>query len=124
MHRSVFLVVGGFVILIGLALLFAPASYFQLYAVAYAAEMNFPAQRFAPAVVALGVVLICARKLEQGPFVGTLSLISAFAFLGVAATGVQARVVGTARSTILGAAALEIAVALVFLWLWSRIRNH
>lgn len=41
MHRSVFLVVGGFVILIGLALLFAPASYFQLYAVAYAAEMNF-----------------------------------------------------------------------------------
>ena len=123
MHRVVFLIVGAFVSLIGLVLLLAPDSYFQLYATNYVSGMDFPAQRFAPAVCALGIVLICARRLEAGPFVATLCLISALAFVGVAGTGVQAWTAGIARPAILGAAAFEIAVALVFLWLWSRMRK-
>lgn len=123
MHRTPFLVVGAFVALIGLVLLVAPDSYFQLYAIDYVPGMDFPARRFAPAVLALGALLISARGLEPGPFVATLSLISALAFLGVAVTGVQAWSAGIARPAILGAAVLEITVALVFLWLWSRMRK-
>ncbi len=123
MHRTPFLVVGAFVALIGLVLLVAPESYFQLYAIDYVPGMDFPARRFASAVLALGALLISARRLEPGPFVASLSLISALAFLGVAATGVQAWSAGIARPAILGAAVLEIAVALVFLWLWSRMRK-
>lgn len=123
MHRTPFLVVGAFVALIGLVLLVAPESYFQLYAIDYVPGMDFPARRFAPAVLALGALLISARRLESGPFVATLSLISALAFLGVAVTGVQAWSAGIARPAILGAAVLEIAIALVFLWLWSRMRK-
>jgi hypothetical protein len=123
MHRTPFLVVGAFVALIGLVLLVAPESYFQLYAIDYVPGMDFPARRFAPAVLALGALLISARGLEPGPFVATLSLISALAFLGVAATGVQAWSAGIARPAILGAAFLELAVALIFLWLWSRMRK-
>ncbi|MBO6884159.1 MAG: hypothetical protein JJ869_11340 [Marivita sp.] len=123
MHRTPFLVVGSFVALIGLVLLVAPGSYFQLYAIDYVPGMDFPARRFAPAVLALGGLLISARRLEPGPFVATLSLISALAFLGVAATGVQAWNAGIANRAILGAAVLEIAVAPVFLWLWSWMRK-
>lgn len=121
MHRAAFLGVGGFVVFIGLVLLVAPDSYFQLYATTYVPGMVLPARRFAPAVVALGVVLICARELKPGRFLRMLCLTSAVAFIGVAATGVQAWSAGVARPTILGAAALEIVVALVFFWLWVRM---
>ncbi len=74
MHRAAFLGVGGFVVCIGLVLLVAPDSYFQLYATTYVPGMDLPARRFAPAVVALGVVLICARELEPGRFLRMLCL--------------------------------------------------
>ncbi|WP_300581959.1 hypothetical protein [Marivita sp.] len=64
MHRTPFLVVGAFVALIGLVLLVAPESYFQLYAIDYVPGMDFPARRFALAVLALGALLISARRLE------------------------------------------------------------
>lgn len=123
MHRVAFLVVGGFVVCVGLVLLLAPDTYFKLYAVAYVPGMDFPARRFAPAVMALGALLLVARRLESGPFLATLCLICALAFLGVAATGVQAWHSNVARPAILGAAALEVVIALVFLGLWMRLRK-
>ena len=123
MQRALFLAVGGFVIVVGLVLLVAPSSYFQLYAVSYVPGMDFPARRFSPAVLALGIVLVSARGLEPGPFLATLCLICALAFLGVAATGITAWQSGIARPAILGAAAIEIAIAGVFLWLWFRTRG-
>ena len=123
MHRLAFLAVGAFVVFVGLVLLLAPGSYFQLYAMVYDPGMDFPGRRFAPAVLALGALLLVARQLEPGPFVATLCLICALAFLGVAATGVQAWASGIARPAILGAAASEIVVAVVFLWLWFRLRS-
>ncbi len=123
MHRVAFLVIGGFVVLVGLVLLVAPGSYFQLYAVTYVPGMDFPARRFAPAVLALGALLLVARRLDPGPFVATLCLICALAFLGVAATGVAAWTSNIARPAILGAAALELVIAGVFLGLWVRLRK-
>lgn len=123
MQRALFLAVGGFVIVVGLVLLVAPSSYFQLYATSYEPGMDFPARRFSPAVLALGVVLVSARRLAPGPFLATLCLIGALAFLGVAATGITAWQTGIARPAILGAAAIEIAIAGVFLRLWFRTRG-
>jgi hypothetical protein len=123
MHRAAFLVVGGFVVVVGLVLLLAPGSYFQLYAVTYVPGMDFPARRFAPAVMALGALLLVARSVPPGPFLATLCLICALAFLGVAATGVEAWHANVARPAILGAAALELVIAGVFLGLWVRMRK-
>lgn len=90
MHRALFFATGLFVLLIGVVLLIAPQVYMQLYAMQYHPGMDFPARRFAPAVLALGAVLILARSLAPGPFLASLSLVCALAFLGVAATGVLA----------------------------------
>lgn len=122
-HSAVFLSVGGCVALIGIVLLLAPGSYVQLYATDYSTGMDFPARRFAPAVLALGVLLISACAVERGPFLQRLCLISAGAFLGVAITGLHAWSTGIARSAILWAAAVELVVASVFLWLWVRSRR-
>ncbi|MCR9111457.1 hypothetical protein [Marivita sp. XM-24bin2] len=122
-RRAVFLSVGGFVGLIGIVLLVAPGSYFQLYATDYSTGMDLPARRFAPAVLALGALLISASAVEPGPFLERLCLISAGAFLGVAITGIHAWSTGIARPAILGAAAVELVVAIVFVWLWARSRS-
>lgn len=123
MHRWLFLATGGFVVLIGLVLLVAPQSYFQLYATQYDPGMDFPARRFSPAVLALGVVLIVARALEAGRFLATLSLICALAFLGVAATGLHAWSTDIARPAILGAAVIEAVIAALFIGVWLRMRK-
>lgn len=123
MQRALFLLVGAFVVLIGLVLLVIPDSYFRFYAVSYVPGMDFPARRFAPAVLALGAVLIVARHLVPGRFLATLCLISGLAFLGVAATGVLEWSRGIARPMILGAATLEGIIAALFLGLWMRMRK-
>lgn len=124
MHRGLLGITGGFVLLVGAVLLVAPHSYFQLYATAYDPGMDFPARRFSPAVLALGVVLVLARSLPPGPFLARLCLICAVAFLGVAATGLIAWSQGIARPAIIGAAALEGTVAALFLWVWARKRDQ
>ena len=113
--RGLFLTTGVFVIGVGFVLLVAPQSYFQLYATAYAPGMDFPARRFSPAVLALGAVLIAARRLAPGRFLRALCLITALAFLGVAGTGLTAWWSGIARPHILGAVALELVIAVLFL---------
>lgn len=123
MYPLACLVVGAFVCLVGLVLIVAPDAYFQLYATHYVPGMDFPARRFAPAVLALGAVLLVARSLEPGPFAAVLCLITAFAFLGVAGTGLLAWWDGIARAAILWAAALESAIAVLFLVLWMRMRK-
>ena len=122
MHRGLLLATGVFVLLIGAVLLVAPQSYFQLYATDYVSGMDFPARRFSPAVLALGAVLILARSLQPGPFLASLCLICALAFLGVAGTGLLAWSQGIARPSILGAAAIEVVIAALFLWVWHRMR--
>jgi hypothetical protein len=124
MHRWLLLATGVFVLLIGAVLLVAPQSYFQLYATDYGSGMDFPARRFSPAVLALGVVLILARSLHPGPFLASLCLICALAFLGVAATGLLAWSQGIARPSILGAASIEVVIAALFLWVWQRMRTR
>lgn len=104
-------------------LFIAPHSYFQFYAASYDPGMDFPARRFAPAVLALGVVLIFARQLEPGRFLAALCLICGLAFLGVAATGGQVWLAGVVRPLILGAAVSEIVIAGVFLVLGMRMRK-
>ena len=113
--RVVFLATGLLLVLIGLVLLVDPESYFRLYATSYDPAMAFPARRFSSAVIALGVLLIVARTLPHKPFLRTLCLLTALAFLGVAGTGVQAWVSGTARPLILAAAAVEVVIAVLFL---------
>lgn len=122
MHRGLLLATGVFVLLIGAVLLVAPQAYFQLYATDYGSGMDFPARRFSPAVLALGAVLILARSLQPGPFLASLCLICALAFLGVAGTGLLAWSQGIARPSILGAAAIEVVIAALFLWVWHRMR--
>lgn len=124
MHRGLFLLTGGFLIAVGLVLLVAPQAYVSLYAVDYAAGMDFPTRRFAPAVLAMGAVLVLARARAPEPLLQELSLIAAAAFLAVAATGLHAWLTGVARPTILAAAAIEALLATVFLAVWLRMRNR
>ena len=121
MQRWLFLATGCFVSFVGLVLLLAPHSYFQLYATQYDPGMDLPARRFAPAVVALWVVLIMARSRSPGRFLASLSLICALAFLGVAATGLLAWSSGVARPTILWAAVVEGSIAVLFFAVWLRM---
>jgi hypothetical protein len=122
--KALLVATGVFVILIALVLLVDPESYFRLYATAYDPAMVFPARRFAPAVLALGVVLIAARSLKDGPFLRTLCVLTALAFLGVAGTGLQAWVSGTARAAILGAAAVEVVIAALFLLAAKQVQSR
>ncbi|WP_292288781.1 hypothetical protein [Marivita sp.] len=124
MHRRLFLLTGGFLIAVGLVLLFAPQAYVSLYAVDYAAGMDFPARRFAPVVLAMGTVLVLARTHASERFLLDLSLIAAAAFLAVAATGLHAWLTGVARPTILAAAAVEALLATAFLAVWLHLRNR
>lgn len=124
MQRWLFLGTGLFVGLVGLVLLLNPQAYMQVYATQYAPGMDFPARRFAPAVLALGVVLVLARSLEDAQIVGQLCLVGAAAFIGVALTGVHAWFTGLARPPILGAAAVEAIIAGLLLWLRRRIRSQ
>ncbi|WP_439524654.1 hypothetical protein [Marivita sp.] len=121
MHRWLFPGTGLFLILVGAVLLLDPQSYLGLYATSYDPGMDFPARRFSPAVLALGVVLILARTLERGPFLTSLCLISGLAFLGVAATGVHAWTSGTARPAILAAATIEVVIASLYLLVARRM---
>lgn len=116
MHRALFATVGVFVGVIGLILLLIPGSYIEVYAVAYDPNMTFAARRFAPALIGLAAILLLARTLPTGPFLSTLCLISAIVFLLVATTGVNAWATGVAKPAILYAAALEVAIAALFLW--------
>ncbi|OSQ51259.1 hypothetical protein [Marivita geojedonensis] len=123
MVRALLLATGLFVALIGALLMVAPQAYFQFYATEYVSGMDFPARRFSPALLALGALLIMARSLESGPFLSRLCLLTGLAFLAVAATGVHDWASGIARPAILGAAGLEVAVGVVFLWSAHRMKR-
>ncbi|MFP7572093.1 hypothetical protein ACGKZZ_15090 [Marivita sp. S2033] len=123
MSRWLLLFTGCFAISIGLVLLIAPQSYLGLYAVNYTPDMDFAARRFSPAVLGLGALLLIARNLPGSRFLANLCLITGLVFLGVAATGLHAWLGGTARATILIAAATEVTLAALFLVAASQIRK-
>ncbi|SHH31511.1 hypothetical protein [Marivita hallyeonensis] len=115
MARGLVAVTGVFVFLVGALLVLSPESYLRVYATEYVPGMDFPARRFAPALLGMGIVLMMARTLPNGRFLTALCVITGLVFFVVAATGVHAWATEAAKSAILWAAAFEIALGVLLL---------
>ena len=74
--------------LLGGVLIVQPGLYLSFYTAEFGADMAFPAQRFAPAIIGLGALLVLVRDLPHGPFTARFAGVSAMVWLGVAATGI------------------------------------
>lgn len=113
-ERVLFTVTGVFAVLLGVVLIVIPQLYLSLYLALYDPAMAFPAQRFAPAIIGLGALLLLARDLPRGPFAARFAGLSALVWFAVAATGVYHFATGTATSAILVAALIEAALGVLF----------
>lgn len=113
-YRRLFGVSGVFLIALGAVLVAVPHLYLSLYT-AFTPDMAFPAQRFAPAIVGLGALLLLARDLPKGAFAARFAWLSSLVWFGVAATGAVHYFTGVATSAILIAAAIEVALGVLFL---------
>ena len=123
MYRPLLSVVGIFAVLLGFVLLCAPMVYLSLYIAAPTADMAFPAQRLSPAIIGLGALIWAARDLPAGPIPATFTLIAAFVWFGVAATGLFHFATGVATFGILVAALTEVILGALFLLASRQIRH-
>lgn len=114
LYRSLFTIIGIAAMALGVVLIVAPGLYLSLYTDAFGPEMAFPTQRFAPAVVGLGALLLLARDLPAGPFAARFSLLSAMVWFGVAATGLYHFSIGAAQASIVVAAGTEVILGALF----------
>ena len=98
-------------IALGVLWLADPASYAALYSVDIDHAGGFLGRRAAPVLIALGVLFYMARHEPPSPLRRVLCLASAFAFIGVACTGVWAYFDGTATIAVVVAAVSEVVIA-------------
>lgn len=113
-YRALYTVAGVFALLLGVVLVLIPQLYLSLYLALYDPAMAFPAQRFAPAIIGLGALLLLARDLPDGPFASRFAGLSSLVWFAVAATGVFHFATGVATSAILVAAAIEVGLGALF----------
>ncbi|ABD54913.1 hypothetical protein [Jannaschia sp. CCS1] len=114
LYGALYTAAGVFALLLGVVLILIPQLYLSLYVALYDPAMAFPAQRLGPAVIGLGALLLLARDLPDGPFASRFAGLSALVWFAVAATGVFHYATGVATSAILVAAAIEVALGLLF----------
>ena len=114
-YRALYTVTGLFAVLLGVILVLIPQLYLSLYLALYDPAMGFPTQRFAPAVIGLGALLLLARDLPAGRFTTRFAGIAALVWFGVAATGVYHYATGIATEAILVAAVTEVILGALFL---------
>ena len=124
MVKPLFALTGLAAIALGLVLLAAPQLYLGLYIAAPEQAAQFPAQRFAPAIVGLGALLFAARDLAPSPFAARFAAIAAAVWFGVSATGVMHYLSGTAGVAIVVAAGSEIVLGALFLAAAKQLRPN
>ena len=96
-------------------LMLIPAAYPPLYGVDGGAGAAFVGRRFSGFLLGLGVALWIARDLPPGRGRDAVCLGAALAFATTALTGIGDWLSSLAGPTILGAAAVELAIAAVLL---------
>ncbi|WP_341861717.1 hypothetical protein [Gymnodinialimonas sp. 57CJ19] len=114
-YRVLYTVTGLFALVLSALLLLAPRIYLSLYVPNYDPAMAFAAQRLAPAVSGLGVLLLLARDLPDGAFAARFAGLAALVWFGVAGTGVFHFATGVATPMILTAAVSEATLGVLFL---------
>ncbi|MEL6959138.1 MAG: hypothetical protein AAGL89_09340 [Pseudomonadota bacterium] len=123
MFRFVFLATGLFCIALGALVIMAPRTYLTLYAVSYSPEMDFAAQRLGAGLIGLGGFMGLIRLLPPSPLALRFALMVALVWVVTALTGVLHFVTGVATANILIAAALEVGLAALFVFVGLRHRN-
>ena len=89
--------------------------YVQSYGVTAHAGADFLGRRASPMFLGLAALLWFGRNTGIGPARDAICYGMAFMWAGIAATGIYEFTVGTAQPMIVGAAALELVVAVAFI---------
>jgi hypothetical protein len=95
---------------------FNPGLYAQIYGVEADTGGTFLGRRAAPLFLGLAVFLFALRGVEGGPLRDATVLAMVVIFVGIAVTGVISYLIGTASVAILVAPALEVTIAVAFVW--------
>lgn len=96
-------------------LLISPADYVQTYGLLADAGADFLGRRASPMFLGLAVLLWLARDAPPSPLRRAISLGLAATWAGIAVTGLYEYGRGTADVLIVGAAAVEMVLAFLFL---------